>query len=68
MRARHRPLVARGSYARCAPRRQRKIVQYKTAYYTFYLPIASGLIICGLTSEKQLKAPVAAAAAAAAHV
>jgi len=32
----------------------RKIVKYKTACYTFYLPLASGMILCGYNEEKDL--------------
>lgn len=35
--------------------RYRGIVKYKTAYYSFYLPVACGLMIAGLASEKTLK-------------
>ena len=31
------------------------IVKYKTAYYTFYLPIAIGMITSGITDEKAFK-------------
>lgn len=31
-----------------------RIVKYKTAIYTFYLPIASGMILCGYNSKSQL--------------
>jgi farnesyl diphosphate synthase len=30
------------------------IVKYKTAYYSFYLPVACGLILAGLATEKAL--------------
>eukprot|EP00823_Brevimastigomonas_motovehiculus_P009434 TRINITY_DN9095_c0_g1_i1.p1 TRINITY_DN9095_c0_g1~~TRINITY_DN9095_c0_g1_i1.p1 ORF type:complete len:404 (-),score=73.80 TRINITY_DN9095_c0_g1_i1:177-1340(-) len=33
----------------------KKIVRLKTAYYTMYLPIAAGLILCGMSSEKELQ-------------
>ena len=32
----------------------RKIVKYKTACYTFYLPLASGMVLCGFNEEKDL--------------
>jgi farnesyl diphosphate synthase len=32
----------------------RKIVKYKTACYTFYLPLASGMILSGFSEEKDL--------------
>eukprot|EP01006_Ploeotia_vitrea_P041640 TRINITY_DN66558_c0_g1_i1.p1 TRINITY_DN66558_c0_g1~~TRINITY_DN66558_c0_g1_i1.p1 ORF type:complete len:311 (+),score=186.28 TRINITY_DN66558_c0_g1_i1:420-1352(+) len=32
-----------------------KIVQYKTAYYTFYLPMASAMVVCGMNSARELK-------------
>ena len=32
------------------------IVCYKTAYYSFYLPLACGMILAGLTSDVQLEA------------
>lgn len=31
------------------------IVIFKTAYYSFYLPVALALFMCGVTSEKDLK-------------
>jgi len=34
----------------------KKIVKYKTACYTFYLPLASGMVLCGYNEEKQLEA------------
>jgi farnesyl diphosphate synthase len=34
----------------------RLIVQYKTAFYTFYLPIASAMMLCGLGSAAELGA------------
>jgi len=33
----------------------RNIVVYKTAYYSFYLPIASGMILCGHNADHELK-------------
>jgi farnesyl diphosphate synthase len=33
----------------------KRIVCYKTAIYTFYLPIAAGLLLCNKASEKVLK-------------
>ncbi len=33
-----------------------RIVKYKTAYYTFYLPMACGLVLGGIGGEKELKA------------
>jgi len=35
---------------------QKRIVKYKTAYYTFYLPMACGLILAGITGKDELKA------------
>lgn len=32
-----------------------RIVRFKTAYYTFYLPLASAMLICGFDSDAQLK-------------
>jgi len=32
----------------------KQIVRLKTAYYSFYLPVASGMLLCGVSSEKQL--------------
>lgn len=34
--------------------RYRAIVKYKTAYYSFYLPVACGLILSGLATDKSL--------------
>jgi len=34
----------------------KKIVLFKTAFYTFYLPFASGMILCGFHKPNQLKA------------
>lgn len=31
-----------------------QIVRFKTAYYTFYLPVASALILCGMGDTKRL--------------
>jgi len=33
----------------------KKIVKYKTACYTFYLPLASGMVLCGYNEEKDLE-------------
>ena len=33
----------------------KKIVKYKTAFYSFYLPIVCGLILCEKSTEKNLK-------------
>jgi len=35
--------------------RYRGIVKYKTAWYSFYLPVACGLILAGLATEESLK-------------
>lgn len=35
--------------------RYKAIVKYKTAYYSFYLPVACGLILAGLATEEVLK-------------
>lgn len=35
--------------------RLQQIVDYKTAYYTFYLPIVSAMVICGLDSAEQMR-------------
>jgi farnesyl diphosphate synthase len=32
-----------------------KIVKYKTAFYSFYAPIALGMIFCGVCDAKSLK-------------
>jgi len=32
----------------------KRIVHYKTAFYSFFLPVASGMILCGATERKQL--------------
>lgn len=32
-----------------------KIVRFKTAYYTFYLPLACGMLLCGFDKPAQLK-------------
>ena len=32
-----------------------RIVTYKTAIYTFYLPIASGMILCGFDTDYHLQ-------------
>ena len=34
--------------------RYKQIVKHKTAYYTFYLPVACGLVLAGLASEAAL--------------
>lgn len=31
------------------------IVRFKTAYYSFYLPVALAMFVCGVTDEKDLK-------------
>ena len=28
-----------------------RIVTFKTAFYSFYLPVACGLLVCGVTNE-----------------
>jgi len=33
----------------------KKIVKYKTACYTFYLPMASGMVLCGYNEQKDLE-------------
>ncbi|RYY33193.1 polyprenyl synthetase family protein, partial [archaeon] len=35
--------------------RYKSIVKYKTAYYSFYLPVACGLILAGLATESVLR-------------
>lgn len=35
---------------------QKRIVKYKTAFYTFYLPMACGLVLAGVTGAKELNA------------
>lgn len=35
--------------------RYKGIVKYKTAYYSFYLPVACGLILAGLATDVVLK-------------
>merc|ERR1712146_212705 len=37
------------------PERYKKIVKYKTAYYTFYLPTACAMILSGIANEESLK-------------
>jgi len=32
------------------------IITYKTAFYTFYLPMASALLICGMNGDKEMTA------------
>jgi farnesyl diphosphate synthase len=32
----------------------KRIVRYKTAYYSFYLPVASAMVLCGTTAPQQL--------------
>lgn len=32
-----------------------RIVTYKTAYYSFYLPVAAGLLLGGVSDPKALK-------------
>jgi len=32
----------------------KKIVRYKTAFYSFYLPIASGMLLCGITGQHDI--------------
>jgi len=34
----------------------KRIVRYKTAYYSFYLPCASAMILCGLATSRELDA------------
>lgn len=29
-----------------------RIVTYKTAFYSFYLPVAYGMVLCGITNPK----------------
>jgi farnesyl diphosphate synthase len=35
--------------------RYEQIVRYKTAYYTFYLPVALAMLMSDFTSENQFK-------------
>nr|AKH49589.1 farnesyl pyrophosphate synthase [Rhizosolenia setigera] len=35
--------------------RYRKIVKYKTAFYSFYLPVASAMLMSGVTNSKSFK-------------
>lgn len=35
--------------------RYRLIVKYKTAYYSFYLPVALAIVMCGIADDKTLK-------------
>lgn len=37
-------------------KRFRAIVKYKTAFYSFYLPVALGMAYCGLASDSALSA------------
>jgi farnesyl diphosphate synthase len=49
------PLVGPADLDRFTIERYRGIVKYKTAYYSFYLPVACGLILAGLANEETLK-------------
>uniref|UniRef100_A0A7S0I3W0 Farnesyl diphosphate synthase n=1 Tax=Hanusia phi TaxID=3032 RepID=A0A7S0I3W0_9CRYP len=41
-------------FSRFTIERYKLIVKYKTAFYSFYLPVAAGLYLAGLTGEKDL--------------
>eukprot|EP01086_Lenisia_limosa_P002329 TRINITY_DN151_c0_g1_i1.p1 TRINITY_DN151_c0_g1~~TRINITY_DN151_c0_g1_i1.p1 ORF type:complete len:361 (-),score=74.77 TRINITY_DN151_c0_g1_i1:57-1139(-) len=47
--------IHEADYSHFTPERCRKIATQKTAYYTFYLPVATGLILCGCTEEDTFK-------------
>jgi farnesyl diphosphate synthase len=51
------PLPAAGpiDLDRFTLQRYKQIVKYKTAYYSFYLPVACGVILAGLDDEASLK-------------
>ncbi|EKX32323.1 hypothetical protein GUITHDRAFT_166729 [Guillardia theta CCMP2712] len=42
-------------FSRFTLERYKLIVKYKTAFYSFYLPVAAGLYLAGLTGEKDLE-------------
>jgi farnesyl diphosphate synthase len=46
------PMDQPADLSRFTLERYRQIVKYKTAYYTFYLPIAMGMITSGVTSAE----------------
>eukprot|EP00903_Cladosiphon_okamuranus_P010630 g10052.t1 len=46
------PMDAPSDLTRFTPTRYRMIVRYKTAYYTFYLPCAMGMIYAGVKDPK----------------
>merc|ERR1719498_374794 len=49
------PMDGKIDLGRFTPLRHKMIVKYKTAFYSFYLPIACGLIISGINDEKSLE-------------
>jgi len=42
-------------FTRFTPERYNAIVTYKTAYYSFYLPVAAGLTLAGVSGSKEMK-------------
>jgi farnesyl diphosphate synthase len=49
------PLDGEVDLSRFTLERYRKIVIYKTAFYSFYLPVALGMVISGVTDRAQFK-------------
>lgn len=49
------PDTGKMDFSRFSIERYKLIVKYKTAFYSFYLPVAGGLILAGVDGEKELK-------------
>ena len=49
------PIDGTPDLQRFTPSRHAMIVKYKTAFYSFYLPVACGMILSGIDSRKRFK-------------
>lgn len=49
------PLSGEKDLTRFTMERYKTIVRYKTAFYSFYLPVAAGMIMAGITDPKAFK-------------
>lgn len=49
------PVFRRHKLMFTLPQRYKDIVKFKTAFYSFYLPVASGLILAGVSNDQALK-------------
>jgi farnesyl diphosphate synthase len=48
--------AAKGDFGNYTEERYMAIVEYKTAYYTFWLPVVSAMLLAGITEEAEMDA------------